>query len=102
MRMLKEQKNQNRRIYWAVVSLVALSCGGKALAQTNNVGAAGSSTNVTQLGSMTIIGKLDQGRNLIIPDLGATAHTFSKEQIQSLSQGDNAPFRSEERRVGKE
>jgi outer membrane receptor protein involved in Fe transport len=92
MRILKEQKKQNCRIYWAVVSLVALSCGGKALAQTNNVGVAGSSTNVTQLGSMTIIGKLDQGRNLIIPDLGATAHTFSKEQIQSLSQGDNAPF----------
>jgi len=90
--MLKEQKNQNRRIYWAVISVVALSCGGKALAQTNNVGAAGSSTNVTELGNITVIGKLDQGRNQIIPDLGATAYTINKDQIAAVSQGGNAPF----------
>ena len=81
--MLKEQKKQNRRIYWAVISVVALSCGGKALAQTNNVGAAGSSTNVTQLGSVTVVGHLDQARDQIIPDLGASAYTLSKEQIAS-------------------
>jgi outer membrane receptor protein involved in Fe transport len=90
--MLKEQKNQNRRIYWAVISLVTLSCGGRALAQTNSVGAAGSSTNVTELGNITVIGKLDKGRNQIIPDLGATAYTISKEQIAAVSQGGNAPF----------
>jgi outer membrane receptor protein involved in Fe transport len=90
--MLKEQKNQNRRIYWAVISIVALSCGGKALAQTNNVGAAGSSTNVTELGNITVIGKLDRGRNQIIPDLGATAYTINKDQIAAVSQGGNAPF----------
>src|ERR1017187_5684574 len=92
MRMLKEQKNQNRRIYLSVISVVALSCGGKALAQTNNVGAAGSSTNVTELGNITVIGKLDQGRNQIIPDLGATAYTINKDQIAAVSQGGNAPF----------
>jgi len=92
MRMLKEQKNRNRRIYWAVISMVALSGGGKALAQTNNVGVAGSSTNVTELGNLTVIGKLDQGRNLIIPDLGATAYTINKDQIAAVSQGGNAPF----------
>ena len=90
--MLKEQKNQNRRIYLSVISVVALSCGGKALAQTNNVGAAGSSTNVTELGNITVIGKLDQGRNQIIPDLGATAYTINKDQIAAVSQGGNAPF----------
>ncbi len=90
--MLKAQKNQNRRIYWAVISVVALSCGGKALAKTNNVGAAGSSTNVTELGNITVIGKLDQGRNQIIPDLGATAYTINKDQIATVSQGGNAPF----------
>ena len=76
---------------------MALSCGGTALAQTNNVPAAnadasGSSTNVTNLGNITVVGKLDQARDQIIPDLGATAHTFSKEQIETLSQGANAPF----------
>lgn len=74
-----------------------MSCGGTALAQTNNVAtanpnASGSSTNVTQLGNITVVGKLDKARDTIIPDLGATAHTFSKEQIETLSQGANAPF----------
>ena len=92
-----KRKKRNRRLYWAVISSVALSCGGTALAQTNNVAAAnadtsGSSTNVTQLGNITVVGKLDKARDTIIPDLGATAHVFSKEQIETLSQGANAPF----------
>jgi outer membrane receptor protein involved in Fe transport len=83
--------------YWAVISMVALSGGGTALAQTNMVLAAkpdasGNATNVTQLGNITVIGRLNQARDQIIPDLGATAHTFTKEQIQTLSQGANAPF----------
>ncbi len=92
-----ERENRNRRLYWSVISVAALSCGGTTLAQTNNVaatnaGASGSSTNVTQLGNITVVGKLDKARDTIIPDLGATAHTFSKEQIETLSQGANAPF----------
>ena len=84
---------------------MALSCGGTALAQTNNVAAAkacpgrldqcvasGSSTNVTQLGNVTVVGKLNQARNQIMPDLGATAYTINKEQIAALSQGGNAPM----------
>ena len=94
---ITKRKNKNRRLYWLVISSAALSCGGTALAQTNNVAAAnadtsGSSTNVTQLGNITVVGRLDQARNLIIPDLGATAHAFSGAQIQNLSQGANAPF----------
>ena len=100
MKISKAQKNQNRRIYGAVISLVALSCGGKALAQTNNVGVAGSSTNgvpatgtnVTQLGNVTVIGKLDQARSSILPNLGATAYTHTAEQIDLQSQGEDAPF----------
>ncbi len=90
-------KNWNRRVYLAVISSVALSCGGTALSQTNNVTAAnvaasGSSTNVTDLGNVTVIGQLDQARNQILPDLGASAYTISKEQIAALSQGGNAPM----------
>ncbi len=93
----KKFKRIKSRVYWAVISLVALSCGGTALAQTNMMSAAkadeaGSSTNVTNLGNITVIGRLNQARDQIIPDLGATAHTFTKEQIQTLSQGANAPF----------
>ncbi len=93
----KERNGCNRRLYLSVISSVALSCGGTALAQTNNVAAtnadvSGSSTNVTQLGNITVVGKLDKARDTIIPDLGATAHTFTEAQIETLSQGANAPF----------
>jgi outer membrane receptor protein involved in Fe transport len=50
------------------------------------------STNVTQLGNVTVVGKLNQARNQIVPDLGATAYTINKDQIAALSQGGNAPM----------
>jgi outer membrane receptor protein involved in Fe transport len=100
MKIFGEQKMLKRRkggVYWAVISSVALSGGGTAWAQTNavsaaNAGVSDNSTNVANLGNITVIGKLDKARDQIIPDLGATAHTFTKEQIQTLSQGANAPF----------
>jgi outer membrane receptor protein involved in Fe transport len=98
MKAFAERKKRDcRKKYWTVISAVALSCGGTALAQTNAVSAAnantsGGTTNVTQLGNITVIGKLNQARDQIIPNLGATAHSFSEEQIETLSQGANAPF----------
>ena len=106
MKIYAEKKYENRRVYLAVISSVALSCGGTALAQTNNVAdvngvspgvstnvvSSGSSTNVTQLGNVTVVGKLNQARNQIVPDLGATAFTINKDQIATLSQGGNAPM----------
>ena len=92
MKKIAEKKKWNRNVYWSVISLVALTCGGTALAQTNNVVASENSTNVTQLGETTVIGKLNVARNQIQPDLGATAYTINNNQITSLSQGDNAPM----------
>jgi outer membrane receptor protein involved in Fe transport len=97
MNKFAEKKNWNRRVYMVVISSVALSCGGTALSQTNSVPAAsvvtsGSSTNVTDLGNVTVVGQLDQARNQILPDLGASAYTISKDQITALSQGGNAPM----------
>jgi outer membrane receptor protein involved in Fe transport len=115
MKNFAEKKYENRRVYLAVISSVALSCTGTALAQTNsavqanvvssgsptnvvasesptNVVASGSSTNVTQLGNITVVGQLNQARNQILPDLGATAYTINKDQIATLSQGGNAPM----------
>jgi outer membrane receptor protein involved in Fe transport len=63
-----------------------------ALAGSTNVVASGSSTNVTQLGNVTVVGKLNQARSQILPDLGASAYTISKDQIAALSQGGNAPM----------
>ena len=78
------------------VWLASLACGGTALSQTNSPPAAtggGSATNVTALPDVTVIGqRLDQARSQIDSDLGATAFTISKQQIENLSQGENAPF----------
>jgi outer membrane receptor protein involved in Fe transport len=106
MKKFEEQKIRNRRIYYSVISLVALSCGGTALGQsyigagangaavntsTNGV-SSGSSTNVTDLGNVTVIGRLDQARSNILPDLGATAYTHTADQIEMQSEGADAPF----------
>jgi outer membrane receptor protein involved in Fe transport len=96
MKKFTEKKYRNRKVYWAVISSVALSCGGTALAQTNSIPAtdvtSGSSTNVTDLGNVTVVGQLDQARNQILPDLGASAYTIDKNQITAISQGGNAPM----------
>ena len=92
MKFFEEQKNRNRRTYLSVISLVALSCGGTVSAQTNVVAAPGSSTNVTDLGKITVIGQLDRARSQILPNLGATAYTHTQDQIQSQSEGDDAPI----------
>ncbi len=49
-------------------------------------------SNAAKLPEMTVYGKLDQARSQISPDLGATAYTMNSDQIESVSQGDNAPF----------
>ncbi len=98
MKTFAERKNKNRRLYYAVISSVALSCGNAALAQTNVVSvatnsvAADVSTNVADLGNITVIGQLDQARSQIVPNLGATVYTHTAAQIESQSQGGNAPM----------
>ena len=92
-------KKLNRKNYWSVISLFALSCGGTAFAQTNTnrvtvpkADATGATTNVTQLGNVTVIGQLVKARSSIVPYLGATAYTHTQDQIASQSGGDNAPL----------
>jgi outer membrane receptor for ferrienterochelin and colicin len=58
---------------------------------TNSV-ASDNSTNVANLGNITVVGQLDQARSQIVPNLGATAYTHTADQIESQSQGGNAPM----------
>jgi outer membrane receptor protein involved in Fe transport len=53
--------------------------------------AAANSTAV-QLDPVVVTGQLDQARQQILPNLGATAYTITGQNIQDLSQGDDAPF----------
>ncbi|HTA29184.1 MAG TPA: hypothetical protein VK731_01790, partial [Candidatus Cybelea sp.] len=58
--------SSHKRAYWTAIWLASLACGGAAMAQTNappaastNAPASGSSTNVTKLQEITVVGKLD-------------------------------------------
>jgi outer membrane receptor protein involved in Fe transport len=80
-----------------VASIMAIGMAGHAArGQTTNaaptVAGSGATTNVTQLESMTVVGRLNEARNQILPDLGASTYTIPKAQIQAQPEGENAPF----------
>lgn len=87
---------QNQVLLQIVASIMAIGMAGRTAhgQSTNSPPAAdmSGSTNVTQLGNVTVVGKLDVARNQILPDLGATVYSVSKTQIASQAQGENAPF----------
>jgi hypothetical protein len=56
-----------------------------------NASAAGTNSPIT-LPAVTVTGDLDRARDQIAPSLGAVTYTIGPNQIQSLPQGENAPF----------
>jgi hypothetical protein len=75
------------------LALGSLVCDSPALGQTNNQPVPSStSTNVTKLNTVTVVGHLNEARSQILPNLGATAYTINADQIESESQGANASF----------
>jgi outer membrane receptor protein involved in Fe transport len=82
---------------WAQAILFALAAGPAALAQTTNTPSVNSpdtagSTNVTKLAPTTVVGRLDEAREQIVPSLGATSYSINREVIETLPQGQNTPF----------
>jgi hypothetical protein len=51
-----------------------------------------SNPSSTELNPVVVIGQLDEARDQIVPYLGATRYSIGQEQIQTQSQGSNAPF----------
>ena len=47
---------------------------------------------VQGLDTVTVIGQLNEARDQIVPDLGATKYSIGQTQIQGEAQGDNATF----------
>ena len=41
---------------------------------------------------MTVVGQLNEARESIVPELGATRYEINKNQIATELQGSNAPF----------
>src|SRR5580692_10034909 len=107
---------KSRKVCWMIVSSAVLVCGA-AGGQTNSGGdiilapltpvvpappaatsvstnavISGESTNVANLGNVTVVGRLNQARSRILTEVGATAYTHTAENIQAQSQGENAPL----------
>jgi TonB dependent receptor len=49
-------------------------------------------TSSTELNQVVVIGQLNEARDQIVPYLGATKYSIGQQQIQTQSQGSNAPF----------
>ncbi|MBV8101731.1 MAG: hypothetical protein JOZ31_21520, partial [Verrucomicrobia bacterium] len=48
--------------------------------------------SIQAMDTVTVIGQLNEARDQIVPDLGATKYSIGQTQIQSEAQGDNASF----------
>jgi len=90
-----------RAVMGAGLALGSLACDSVALGQTNHTNVSptapatastNATTNVTRLDTVTVVGRLNQSRSQIVPNLGATSYTISAKQIESESQGANAGF----------
>src|SRR6266446_3763859 len=57
-----------------------------------NSSTANSNASSTELNRVVVIGQLDTARDQIVPYLGATKYSIGQQQIQTQSQGSNAPF----------
>jgi hypothetical protein len=58
----------------------------------SNQGSAASNQTTQPLDTVTVIGELNEARDQIVPDLGATKYSIGQTQIQTMAQGDNASF----------
>jgi hypothetical protein len=52
----------------------------------------GGQSSSQSLDSITVVGQLNEVRDQIVPYLGATKYSIGQPQIQTQSQGENAPF----------
>ncbi|MGZ5543641.1 MAG: TonB-dependent receptor, partial [Limisphaerales bacterium] len=77
----------------ALVALLSITWSAKAqVVNTNGAGSATPSTNVTSLGETTVVGKLNEAREKITADLGASSYQIDHAQIVNQPQGQNASF----------
>ena len=90
---MKKMKLAYRHLQGIALGLAAMA-GQAAWGQTNSPSANSASltNNPTELGITTVVGNLNKARTQIMTSVGATVSTINAEQIQSLSQGENAPM----------
>jgi len=73
------------------IALGSLFCDSAAPGQTNNPSASFvSSTNVTKLDTVTVVGRIEPAGSQVAPNIGATSYTITASRIDSESGGANA------------
>ena len=81
-----------RYLQLTAIGLAAVA-GEGALGQTNTPPAQlGSDTNVTEIGTTTVVGHLNQALTEIMPSLGATKSIKDEAQILAIPGGESAPL----------
>ncbi|MDB6166837.1 MAG: TonB-dependent receptor [Lacunisphaera sp.] len=74
------------------LSLLLASAAVAVSAQTVPATPAPASTAAVALDPFVVTGQLDTARESIVPSLGATSYEITQQQIETISQGANAPF----------
>jgi outer membrane receptor protein involved in Fe transport len=74
------------------IALLALVFCSRAFAQTPLPAPPEASGTATLMPEVDVVEKLDQARDSIVPNLGATSYSIPASQIEVQSQGDNSPI----------
>ncbi|HUD45187.1 MAG TPA: TonB-dependent receptor [Candidatus Baltobacteraceae bacterium] len=90
-------KTLNQKLSRSVFCLTIVLAGQTIRAQTavtppSATSTNATATNTTQLGTVTVVGHLNQAREQIVPSLGGTKYEITASQIQDIPQGADAPF----------
>ena len=80
----------NPRISLALLFSLSFGLATYALAQTSS--SVSTNPQDTNLNQITVFGRLDVARDEIVPYLGATKYSIGPQQLDTESQGENAPF----------
>jgi outer membrane receptor protein involved in Fe transport len=73
-------------------TVAAVSAGASSTNATPPPATTSASNAPADLGDIIVVGQLEQARSEIVPDLGATAYSVDKDQIDAEPQGADAPF----------
>src|SRR5437879_6394146 len=76
----------SRHRKWGVIAFASL------LSTVSAKAADAPEQSVTQLSEVDVVARLDQARDEIVPSLGATSYTVTRERLTTQSQGADAPF----------
>ena len=77
---------------WLAVMLLTLETTARAQSADNQAPAQAATNLPASLSPVTVSADLDRAREQIAPELGAVTYTIGPNQIQSLPQGESAPF----------